>query len=439
MARTRDSAGHGAAPEPERSEGGARRSFDLVRRNRDFRRFYIAQLISFAGDWFLIVALYGLVLDTTHSAVLASLILVAELGPQFLVAPIGGALADRMNRQVLMVICDLARAVLCLGFLLAGPGSIWVIYPLLACVAVFSAAFEPTSNAAFPNLVEPRDLPTANVLVGSAWGVMLAVGAGIGGVFAAVFGRDAAYVADALSFLLSGVLLASIHRPFAEPREEHERHVGFVEATVETVRYARSDGRVMALLAVKGGFGLAGGVLVLLPLFATNVFHQGDGGIGILYGMRGVGALIGPFLGRRIAGNSERGLFTAIGLALACFGAFYLVFPFMPSLLLAGLCSLGAHLGGGAQWTLSTYGLQAIVPDRIRGRVFAFDFALVTLTIMVSNLVSGWAAQALGPHHAMIAFASVGLLFAAGWWLGTRRVRRRLSGDPIPEGPPAAT
>jgi predicted MFS family arabinose efflux permease len=427
MARTRDSAGPpGPEHPPPKPPGGARKSWTLIRTNRDFRRFYTAQLISFAGDWFLLVALYGLVLDSTGSALLASLILVAELAPQFFVAPIGGALADRMNRQVLMVVCDLAHVVLCLGFLLAGPDSIWVIYPLLVGMAVFSAVFEPTSNAAVPNLVDPEDLATANVLVGSAWGVMLAVGAAAGGFFTAVAGRHAAYVADALTFLVSAVLLASIRRPFSEAREDEE-HVGILEATKETVRYARSDGRVTALLAVKGGFGLAGGVLVLLPVFATDVFHKGDTGIGILYGLRGVGALIGPFLGRRIAGNSERGLFTAIGAALACFGLFYLVFPFMPSLLLAGVCSLGAHLGGGAQWTLSTYGLQQIVPDRIRGRVFAFDFALVTLTIMASNLVSGLAVEAIGPRRAMLAFATVGCLFAAGWWLGTRRVRRRLA------------
>jgi MFS family permease len=430
MARTRDSAAQ-RGPEGERPPGGARRAIDLIKRNRDFRRFYAAQLISFAGDWFLLVALYGLVLDETGSAVLASLILVAELAPQFFVAPIGGALADRMNRKVIMVVCDLAHVALCLGFLLAGPDTIWVIYPLLVGMAVFSAAFEPTSNAAVPNLVDPDDLATANVLVGSAWGVMLAVGAALGGVFTALAGRNAAFVADAVSFLISAILLSSIKRPFSEARE-HEEHVGILEATKETVRYARSEGRVTSLLAVKGGFGLAGGVLVLLPVFATDVFHKGDTGIGILYGLRGVGALIGPFLGRRIAGDSERGLFTAIGASLACFGLFYLVFPFMPSLLLAGLCSMGAHLGGGAQWTLSTYGLQSIVPDRIRGRVFAFDFALVTLTIMASNLVSGLAAEALGPKTAMLAFAGVGCLFAAGWWFGTRRVRHRLSSGPPP-------
>ena len=420
MAELRDST-------PPLPRSGAAGAWSLLRRNRDFRNLYVAGLISFAGDWFLLVALYGLVLGGGGSPVLASLILVAELAPQFVVAPIGGALADRMNRQVLMVLADLARSVLCLGFLLAGPDSLWIIYPLLCGIAVFSAIFEPTATAAVPNLVERDDLAMANVLSGSAWGTMLAVGAGLGGVFTALAGRDAAFVADAVSFLASALLLASIRRPFSEARDEQEVHPGIVSATVETLRYARSDSRVMALLAVKGGFGLAGGVLVLLPVFATTVYHQGDVGIGILYGLRGVGALVGPFLAKRIAGDSERGLFTAIGAALACFGLFYLIFPFMPALLLAGLCSLGAHLGGGAQWTLSTYGLQSIVPDRIRGRVFAFDFALVTLTIMASNLVSGWAAEAFGPHHAMLGFATVGLLYTAGWWLGTARVRRRLA------------
>src|SRR5207302_3004392 len=122
----------------------------------------------------------------------------------------------------------------------------------------------PASSAAVPNLVDPADLPLANVLVGSAWGTMLAVGAGVGGIFTAVAGTDAAFVADAVSFLGSAMLLGRIRRPFSEARDSGEQHPGILEATVETIRYARSDGRVLALLGVKGGFGLAGGVLVLL-------------------------------------------------------------------------------------------------------------------------------------------------------------------------------
>jgi MFS family permease len=180
---------------------------------------------------------------------------------------------------------------------------------------------------------------------------------------------------------------------------------------------------VLALLAVKGGFGLAGGILVLLPVFARDVYHQGDVGTGILYGMRGVGALIGPFIGRRVAGPTAGGMFRAIGFALFCFPVFYAIFPWMPFLILAGLCTVGAHVGGGAQWTLSTYGLQRFVPDRIRGRVFSFDFAFVTLSIALSNLAAGWAAEQFGPEATMIALAGIGFVYAVGWWFWTGRLR----------------
>src|SRR5919198_2262848 len=294
---------------------GIRGSVSLLRRNPDFRRLYAAQLISFGGDWFLLVALYGLVLDATGSPFMASLVLVSELIPFFLMSPIAGHLADRLDRQRLMVGADLARTVLCLGFLLIhGRSLIWLAFVLQAAIAVFNAIFEPTSEAAIPNLVDPEDLPLANTLVGSAWGTMLAIGAALGGAVAVLLGRRAAFVGDALSFALSAMLLIRIRRPFSEERTEDEQ-VGLVEATAETVRYARRDHRVLALLAVKGGFGLAGGVLVLLPVFAKQVYHQGDAGIGVLYGFRGLGALIGPFIGRRIAGDSLRGLFIAIGIA----------------------------------------------------------------------------------------------------------------------------
>src|SRR5205085_12526395 len=125
-----------------------------------------------------------------------------------------------------------------------------------------------------------------------------------------------------------------------------------------------------------------------------------------------------------VAGDSQRGLFIAIGIALGSFGVFYGIFPLMPFLLAAAPFSAAAHLGGGAQWTLSTYGLQTIVPDYIRGRVFAFDFALVTLTITLSNLAAGWAAETIGPRAAMEGLSGVALLYAAAWWLGTRRLRR---------------
>jgi MFS family permease len=404
--------------------------FSLLRRNPAFARLYAASLISFAGDWFLQVALYGLVLELTGSPLLTSLVLVAQLLPFTLLSPVGGVLADRLDRRKLMIVSDSVRAVVCLGFLAVnGREDVWLIYVLAGALASLGALFEPAASAAVPNVVDPEDLPAANVLVGSAWGTMLAVGAALGGLVSATLGREAAFLGDGLSFALSAGLLLTVRRRFSEIREREE-HPPIRDAVIETVRYARRDPRVFALLAVKGGFGFAGGVISLLPVFAAQVFGAGDAGIGILLGARGLGALVGPFLGRRFIGGDDARLFTAIGIALGTFGVFYLAFPWMPALWIAAMFAVGAHLGGGAQWTLSTYGLQVLVPDRIRGRVFAFDYMLVTASIAISNVVAGAAADRFDPRYVMASLAGVALAYALIWRALAARALARTSARP---------
>jgi MFS family permease len=322
-----------------------------------------------------------------------------------------------------MIACDLARTAICAAFLLVGPHNLWLAYVLIAVLSMFTAVFDPASSAATPNIVDPADLGVANAMNGSVWGTMLAVGAALGGVIATIFGRDTAFLVDAASFALSALLLGGIRRRFSEDRE-HEEHVGVVEATAETARYARRDHRVLALISVKFGFGLAAGVLALIAVFAREVFHAGDIGFGLLMASRGVGALIGPFLGHRIAGRDRARLFPAIALALALFGFGYLALGLAPTLGLAAVAILVAHLGGGAQWMLSTYGLQRLVPDRIRGRIFAFDYALITLSLAVSSVVAGSLSDAVGPREAVMIVAGIALAWSGVWWVLTRSVRR---------------
>lgn len=425
-----------ASREPVEELGGVRAALSLLRRNPDFRKLYLASLISLGGDWFLLVALFGLTLDITGSAVSVAVLIASQEIPFFLMSPIGGVLTDRLNRKWLMVLCDAARAFLCLGFLFVNDaGTIWIAYPLLAVTSSFAAVFDPASSAALPNLVEPQDLGPANALSGSLWGTMLAVGAGLGGLVAAALGRDAAFLIDAASFALSGLLIARVRRPFSADRTE-EPETNVIRATVETIRYARRDHRVLALVTVKAGFGIAAGVLALIAVFAYEEFEAGDVGIGVLMAGRGVGALIGPFLGRWLSGPGDRRLFWAIGLALAVFGIGYAALGLMPTLLFGAVAVGFAHLGGGAQWTLSSYGLQRIVPDRIRGRVFAFDFALITLTLTVSALVTGWAAERYGARPTVIVLGGIAVAWAIVWtWLTTdvRRATMLEGCGPAPE------
>jgi predicted MFS family arabinose efflux permease len=412
-----------AEPRAERGTG-ARASIELLRRNRDFRLLFVASVISLGGDWFLFVALGSLVLEATGKATAVGIMIFAQELPVFLATPWAGWLADRFDRRRLMIACDLARTAICASFLFITPDNLWLAYVLLAALSVFAAVFDPASSAALPNVVDDEDLATANALSGSLWGTMLAVGAALGGVVSAVFGRDTAFIVDAASFAVSAALLWRIRRAFSAPRDEREEHVGIVEAARETVRYARRDGRVWALVSVKFGFGAAAGVLALIAVFAQEIFRTGPVGFGLLMAARGVGALIGPFLGHRLSGRGHQRLLAVIALSLATFGLGYLLLGLAPALGFAAVAIFVAHLGGGSQWALSSYGLQRLVPDRIRGRIFAFDFALITLSLGTSSLVVSTLADHIGPRPAVLLAGGVAVLWAGIWWLLTRAVRR---------------
>src|SRR5919204_4947694 len=193
----------GFAPAPTRSGGAA---ISLLRRNRDFRLLFSAQVVSFAGDWFLFVALAGLVFDLTHSPGLVAAVYAALTVPFAFFTFVGGPLADRLNRQVLMISADLARAALCFGFfLIHRPDQVWMVYVLAGAITALGALFEPASMAALPNLVDREHLGVANILSGATWGTMLAVGSAIGGLVVAAFGRKAGYIGDASSFFVTAM------------------------------------------------------------------------------------------------------------------------------------------------------------------------------------------------------------------------------------------
>jgi predicted MFS family arabinose efflux permease len=197
-----------------------------------------------------------------------------------------------------------------------------------------------------------------------------------------------------------------------------------VEATRETWRFARRDHRVLSLLAVKFGFGAAAGLLALIPVMALDVFDAGNIGFGILMAARGLGALIGPFLGHRIAGPGHRRLFPAIGMSLAVFGLGYMAMGAAPSLAIAAVMICVAHLGGGSQWMLSTYGLQVLVPDRIRGRIFGFDYMLITLSLSLSALIASAVADQIGAPVTVTILGGVALAWAGVWFVLSRNARR---------------
>jgi len=396
----------------------------LLRRNRDFTLLYTGTLISLGGDWFLTVALLDLVLQLTGSATLASLMLLCQSLPIFIFTPLAGHVIDRVDRRKLMIAMDVIRTGACLLPLLARtPALLPFAYAGVIVISIGSAYFEPAAQAALPNLVSSDELAPANVLMGSTWGTMLAVGAGIGGVVTMRFGRDVSFVVDSFSFLASAAILWIMRTPFSEDKTLRHEQPRFVESIRETVAYARAHPRVLALLASKGGYGLGAGVVALLSVFGKAVFKAGAFGIGMLFAARGVGALLGPFAIRALSDRDET-QYRLITASVLLFGIGYAALGFSATLAVGAFAIFLAHLGGGAQWLTSTYGLQREVPDFIRGRVFAADYGFVTLTMSISSVAAGVLSDRFGPATATIATASVSILWALFWGAWTWRLWR---------------
>src|SRR5712692_7074793 len=188
----------------------------LLRDNRNFRRLWLAQIVSELGDWFYIIAIYSLLLQITGKAQSVGLALVLQVLPSTLVGPTAGVVNDRIRRVHVMIAADLARMVIVLGMMLVRSAEmVWLVYPLLFLETVMWGFFEPARSAVIPNVVGEDQVLTANTVSSVTWSVNFALGSGIGGLFAVLLGHDAIFVLNALSFLLSALLIGGMR--FDEP------------------------------------------------------------------------------------------------------------------------------------------------------------------------------------------------------------------------------
>ena len=396
---------------------------DLLRREQDFRRAYLAQLIALGGDWFAVIPLLILLPELTGTGLYGALVLATDTLVFALVAPYAGTVVDRLDRRRVLVVSNAVAGVAALLLVLVrSETTAWIALLAIGIVASAKAFSQPASTAALPNLVEPEDLALASVLNGASWGTMLAVGAALGGIVAGTLGTTVCFVLDAALLLGASALTASTTRPFSDPsvppRERRPARVDLAEA----ISYARRERRVLALITCKSGPAFGNGALSLFPLYGAVAFGLGPLGIGLMYSARGVGALVGPLLLRRRA-TDPASLYGVLAGSMAVFGVSYLLLGvtewFWAVLVLLAV----AHAGGGANWILSTYGLQTVVPDELRGRVFSADYTLATLIIAGSQVGFGLLSE-LVPARELLALAGgLVLVYAGLWLLATRRLR----------------
>jgi MFS family permease len=391
----------------------------VLTKNRDFRNLFAAELVVFGADWFVMVPLLVLLPELTGSGIWGGLVLAVDTGLVALLLPVTGTVADRVDRKKLLVISNIA-ALLAVMLLqtVRGGGAAGLALIAIGALAVAKAFYSPAAQAALPNVVDPEDLAAANAIAGSSWGTMAVVGASLGGVLSAVFSPYTCFWVASAALAVAACLEWRIRRPLQVPRDDAADQPRTWTAIRESLAYIGHRPRVLALVTVKSAVGLGNGVLTIFPLLAGR-FGVGAVGAGLLFGVRGAGALVGPLAMRRVLGHRSW-LLPGLAISMSAYGLAYLGVAVAPWFPLVLALVFAAHFAGGTNWILSNFALQGEVPDRLRGRVFAADLMLATLSISVSQLAVAALVDHVDGRVLIAGCATVTLVYAIGWRVATR-------------------
>ncbi|MFY9555586.1 MAG: MFS transporter [Blastocatellia bacterium] len=440
---------------------------ELLNGNKNFRRLWAGQVISELGTWFSFIAELGLVRMLSGSPLMTTALLVARLVPFMLVAPIAGVFADRRSRKQIMIAADFMRAVVAVGYITAGLiGSAWLVVACSALMASLTMFFEAAKNASIPNLVAPRELLTANVLMFSTRFLQYTLGSALGGLTAAQFGYNTAFVVNALSFVGSALFILPI--PSSATRQARDvrsdagdladpmsvesaaftpiggseqplegAKAGFISDVREGLRYIWATPFVRAVIMVNIGWGIGGGMTTILfdriggHVFASGSSDRGDWFVAALFTAGGAGVFIGMMLTRRVGMwiSDERRAGHFIGWSLLIHGLLFSVAGLMPTLAAMAVWVGLSRLVLGAEFGFQETLMMRMLPDDYRGRVFTTDRSLEWATMAISTIATGWLLARFGPRSLMVASgllsASPGLIWLLALWFARFRVPTR--------------
>lgn len=398
----------------------------VAMRHPNYRRFWFGQIGSLVGTWMQSVALPWLVLELGGSPLQLGLVMAFLFGPSMIIAPLGGVLADRLDRRRTLIVANaIAMAQASALFVLAFTGSveIWHVYALAIVAGVASAIEMPVRQAFVAELVPREDLVNAIALSSTSFNLSRVIGPAIAGVTIAVFGVWTNFAVNALSYVsvLAGLLLIDSAGLHATPRPAVFPSIR--ASLAEGLRYARVTPSVLWPLVLLGGTAaLAMNFQTLLPLFTRDALGMDSGGYGAIYAAMGFGSLIGS-LGLAFTAHRRPMLRLIIG-----GGAAFLVLAFLlgfaRSPLLAFALVIGVGLSSMLMVNTINVTIQNSVPDALRGRVMSLYVTVFAGSAPIGGLLAGALAQAFGAPVAISLGAALatGVLAVVGWKLRSVRI-----------------
>jgi MFS family permease len=386
-------------------------------RARNYRLFISGQLISLIGTWMQTVAQAWLIYRLTGSAALLGLIGFAGQIPVFVLAPLGGVIADRVNRHRVLIATQTSMMVLALllaALTLSARVAVWEVFTLAALLGVANAFDIPARQAFVAEMVEREDLANAIALNSSMVNGARIVGPAIAGLVVAAVGEGWCFLINGLSYV---AVLAALLRMHVKPSGAPSSMPSAWDSIVEGFAFAWQKTPVRALLLLLGLVSLMGmPYSVLMPIFAEEILHGGPDSYGLLMSASGVGALAAA--ATLTVRKSVRGLGRWVALSAAGFGVCLIGFSVSRALWLSALLLVPAGFCMMMEMASSNTLIQSMVPDRLRGRVMAVYSMMFMGMAPLGALMAGFLATRLGAPATVAAGGVVciagGLVFGAG-------------------------
>jgi len=412
-------------PAPFPASPRLQQSFRALR-HRNYQLFFGGQLISLTGTWMQSVAQSWLVYRLTGSAALLGFVGFAGQIPVFLLAPIGGAVADARGRHPILVATQTASMLLAFvlaGLTLAGRVQVWHVFAIAALVGMVNAFDIPARQAFVADMVGRGDLVNAIALNSSMFNGARIVGPAVAGALVASIGEGWCFFLNGVSYVavIGGLLLMRL-----DARASGGRRGSGVANISEGFRYVAGTAPVRALLLMLGLVSLAGmPYAVLMPVFADKILHGGPRALGLLMGASGVGALAAA--GLLATRDGIRGLGRWVALAAAGFGVSLMLFASSTTLWLSAAALVPTGFCMMLQMASSNTLIQSMVPDSLRGRVMSIYSMMFMGMAPFGALLAGTLADRIGAPASVAGGGIVCVLGALvfGWRLPALRSEAR--------------